>query len=389
MPQPPSSPASPDKPVSQNPSARQGGKQQSRSSPKHHPPARRSSNKAADNKAAASTTQRRQPTPTRETTSQRPAHARSYARQRARRAAQRRLWLTLGGVVVAVGVVVGVFFLLAHQSSPATTGNKYPSTPADPKIVQAVTTANPSVLATVGTGSGHVQNKPTKLNGAPPLTSPNGKPQVFYQGADYCPFCAAQRWSLIVALSRFGTFNNLSQIRSSASDVYPNTATFSFYGSTYTSQYIDFAALEEQSYPGVTLQTPTARQQQLISKYNPQGSFPFIDFANQYSVIGASYDPQVLSNLDWQAIANALANPQSPIAQSILGTANYMTAAICQATNQQPANVCQAAPIPQVQQSLNGSTGNTGTLEGFSLQPMLAAELRAATSNRPTAHRSL
>lgn len=248
---------------------------------------------------------------------------------------------------------------------------------------------NPSVLATVGAGSGQVKNPPPKLNGASPLTGANGKPQVFYQGAEYCPFCAAQRWSLIVALSRFGTFSNLSQIRSSSSDVYPNTATFSFYGSTYTSQYIDFAALEEQSYPGVALQTPTAGQQQLISKYNPQGSFPFIDFANQYSVIGASYDPQVLNNLDWQAIANALANPQSPIAQGILGTANYMTAAICQATNQQPASVCQAAPIPQVEQSLNGTTGNTGALEGFSLQPMLAAELHTPANIRQAAYRSL
>jgi hypothetical protein len=275
-------------------------------------------------------------------------------------------------VLVAVGVIIGVFFLLAHQSSTSTS-HMYPSAPADPAVVQMVTTVNPSVLAAVGTGSGKVQTRPTRLSGAPPLTGPNGKPQVFYQGADYCPYCAAQRWPLIVALSRFGTFSNLSQIRSSPTDVYPNTATFSFSGSSYTSQYVDFVALEEQSYPGVTVQTPTAAQQQLINKYNPEGSFPFIDFANQYSMIGASYDPQVLSNLDWQAVASALSNPQSPIAQSILGTANYFTAAICQATNQQPASVCQAAPIPQVEQSLNGSA-NTGASGGF--QPFLAAGLR-------------
>ncbi len=249
-----------------------------------------------------------------------------------------------------------------------------------------ITTVNPSLLAAVGTGSGQVQTRPTKLSGAPLLTGSNGKPQVFYQGADYCPFCAAQRWSLIVALSRFGTFSNLSQIRSSSTDVYPNTATFSFFGSSYTSQYIDFVALEEQSYPGVTVQTPTAAQQQLISKYNPQGSFPFIDFANQYSMIGASYDPQVLSNLDWQAIASALSNSQSPIAQSILGTANYFTAAICQATNQQPASVCQAAPIPQVEQSLNSSAA-TGALDA--LQPFLTAELQLSERARNIAHRPL
>lgn len=287
--------------------------------------------------------------------------------------------------MVAVGVIIGVFFLLAHQSSTNTSHN-YPSTPADPAIVQLVTTVSPSVLATVGTGSGQVQARPTKLSGAPPLTSPNGKPQVFYQGADYCPFCAAQRWSLIVALSRFGAFSNLSQIRSSSTDVYPNTATFSFSGSSYTSQYVDFVALEEQSFAGVTVQTPTAAQQQLISKYNPQGSFPFIDFANQYSMIGASYDPQVLSNLDWQAIASALSNPHSPIAQSILGTANYFTAAICQATNQQPASVCQAAPIPQVEQSLNSSADTEAP--GI-FQPFLVAELRLSERVGNAAYRML
>jgi hypothetical protein len=287
-------------------------------------------------------------------------------------------------VLVAIAGIIGLFVWLAHQPS-STSSSTYPSTPADPNVVQAITTVSPSVLETVGTGSGKVQTKPTKLGDASLLTGPTGKPEIFYQGADYCPFCAAQRWSLIVALSRFGTFTNLSQIRSSSTDVYPNTATFSFSGSSYTSQYLDFVALEEQSYQGVIVQTPTAEQQQLINKYNPQGSYPFVDLANLYTVIGASYDPQVLSNLDWQAIATALSNPQSPIAQGILGTANYFTAAICQATNQQPANVCQAAPIPQVEQSLNSSTGNAGASGAF--QPLLAAELRAADGARQAAHR--
>lgn len=99
--------------------------------------------------------------------------------------------------------------------------------------------------------------------------------------------------------------------------------------------------------------------------------------ANQYIILGASYDPQVLSNLDWQQIAGALSNTQSPIAQSILGPANYLTAAICTATNQQPASVCQAAPLPQVQQSLSGSTGDTGT--PANLLPVQVAVLRSTT----------
>jgi thiol-disulfide isomerase/thioredoxin len=287
-----------------------------------------------------------------------PQRAQQQQRRRKRgRSSNRGLWLTLGGVVVAVAAIIALFIVLGHQAS--NTGSTYPVTAADPTVMKQVTSVDSSVLAQVGTGSGKVQTKPTKLNGASALTGPTGKPEVFYYGAEYCPFCAAERWPLIVALSRFGTFSNLSQTTSSSTDVYPNTPTFSFYHSSYTSQYIDFVPLEVESYRGVTLQTPTSAQQQIINQYNPNQSFPFISFANRYTINGASYDPQVLNSLDWQAIASALSNPQSPIAQSILGTANYMTAAICQATNQQPASVCQAAPIPEVQQSFGASTGNT------------------------------
>ena len=44
---------------------------------------------------------------------------------------------------------------------------------------------------------------------APALTA-DGKPEVLYVGAEYCPFCAAERWPVVVALSRFGTWSGLS-----------------------------------------------------------------------------------------------------------------------------------------------------------------------------------
>jgi hypothetical protein len=46
-----------------------------------------------------------------------------------------------------------------------------------------------------------------------------GKPEVLYIGAEYCPYCGTERWSMIVALSRFGTFRGLKEIRSSPTDV--------------------------------------------------------------------------------------------------------------------------------------------------------------------------
>ncbi len=49
-------------------------------------------------------------------------------------------------------------------------------------------------------------------------------------------------------------------------------------------------------------------------------------------------------------IAAALSDPSNPIGKSVGGTANYMTAAICSLTKNQPANVCSAPSIT----ALNG-----------------------------------
>jgi len=288
------------------------------------------------------------------------AAPRSQQQQRNKRKVERKanqsLWYVLGGVVVAVAVVIGLFVYLGSRSS----GNSVPTPkPASASVVNEVTNVAPSTLAAVGTGSSQVQNPFTPIKSGPPLTGSTGRPEVFYEGAEFCPYCAAERWGMVVALSRFGTFQNLSQITSSSTDVYPSTQTFTFYKSTYTSQYVDFVPLEVQSDNGTPLQVPTPAQQQIINTYNSSNSFPFVDIANKYSLVGASYDPQLLQNLDAQTIANSLSNPNSPIAQAILGTANYLTAAICVATNQQPASVCAAAPVPSIEKILGGSPGSS------------------------------
>jgi hypothetical protein len=280
-------------------------------------------------------------------------------------------WAWVIAAVLVVAAVVTIFIYSSRQSSSTATTDRQPANPA---VVNAITHVSPSVLKTVGVGS--VQNPPTLLKNQPPLTGPGGKPEVFYFGAEYCPYCAAQRWAVIVALSRFGTFSNLSQTTSSAIDVYPNTPTFSFYGSKYTSRYIDFVPVETTTnQPNgnngyLPLQTPTAAELQIVNKYDAPpyttaqaGSIPFMDIGNKYLEVGPGYLPDVLTGQSWQQIATSLSNPSSPTAKGILGTANYLTAAICTATNQQPASVCQAAPIPAIEQALNKTALNSGSIQ--------------------------
>jgi hypothetical protein len=276
-----------------------------------------------------------------------------------------RQWLLIGGALVIIAIIIGGFIFLSNQQSGGSTGGP---TKASSQVFNAVTNVDPNVLVTVGTGG--VQNPLHAVSGPPPiLVGPTGKPQFLYIGAEYCPYCAAQRWSTIVALSHFGTFDKLYQTTSSSSDIYPSTPTFTFYtghygGSFYTSKYIDFVPVETQgnvqdaSGNYATLQTPTTEQENILNTYDvppyttQAGSIPFISIANQFIMTGASYSPQDLQNLQWQDIANSLSDPTSQVAKDILGTANYMTAAICMTTHQQPGNVCSTEVIQKIEQSL-------------------------------------
>ncbi|HEY2594966.1 MAG TPA: hypothetical protein VGK33_13805, partial [Chloroflexota bacterium] len=76
------------------------------------------------------------------------------------------------------------------------------------------------------------------------------------------------------------------------------------------------------------------------------------DFAGQYIVSGASYDVGTLRGLTQEQVATALQDPTSPQAQAILGSANALTAAICTATGNQPADVCTAPAVASLQATM-------------------------------------
>ncbi len=267
-------------------------------------------------------------------------------------------WAVIGGPIAAIVLVLVIFLVIASRGGAS--GTNAQPVPAD--VLQGVTTISNNTFATVG--SGQVPNPLTATGGSsgfakvPILLGSAGKPVFLYIGAEYCPYCAAERWAMVIALNRFGSFSNLHIISSSSSDVYPNTPTFTFYKSTYTSQYIDFQSVEAADRNEQPLQSMSATQSQLFSKYDSNGSYPFMDFGNQYIAIGASYQNTVLTDENWSTIAKQLNNPSSLVTQSIVGTANYMTAAICQITGNKPANVCSAAPIPAIEKTIGKPAGS-------------------------------
>lgn len=254
--------------------------------------------------------------------------------------------------VVLVGVVVALLVaLLSNGSDDVPTGS-------DASTVLAKLTSVPaSVFESVGTGS--AGNPPTQIADTPLLA--DGKPQIVYVGAEYCPYCAAQRWPTVLALSRFGSFSKISLSHSSTVDTFPNTQTFSFRGAEYQSDVISFSGTETASNQLVNgnyapLDKPSPEVQQLIDQHTT-GSIPFIDFGGKYILSGATYSPQVLQGKSADQIAAAMSDPSSEIAQGAVGSANLLTAAICAATDQKPANVCTTPAVQQAATKL-GAAGS-------------------------------
>jgi hypothetical protein len=277
---------------------------------------------------------------------------RQQPRGRPRRAQKSSFWRgpwPIFGSIGAVVLLVALFVLISRLQSPPS-GNTAPT--ADPTVIAEITHVSASVTDAVGTGG--LPNPLSRTTGATTLTGSGGRPEVLYIGAEWCPYCAAERWGMVVALSRFGTFSGLTFTTSSSSDVFADTRTLSFHSSSFTSTTIDFVPVELEDRNRNTLQTPTSQQNQIWQTYDPQGNIPFLDLGNRYVQVGRGVPPDPLQGLSWQQIAAALSNPASSVTKAILGNANYLTAAICQLPGAGAPTACSSPAIKQIAAQLGG-----------------------------------
>ncbi len=280
-------------------------------------------------------------------------------REAARKAERRnRIIITAGSTLVVLVIVAAFIVIKLTQGSPSSGGSSSTTGTLLPASVSSQVTGVPAAtLDKVGKGAvpAFTQGQAAFTPGSgAPLTS-GGKPQMLYIGAEFCPYCAATRWSMAIALSRFGTLTPLHGIRSSSTDTDPNTATLTFYKTGYNSKYLDFTPVEVQTVSRGPLQNPTSAQNAVWAKYEPDPNtrgYPFIAFSNKLVMKGPIYDAAVLQGKSWSQIAADLKDPTSPVAQSVNGAANYITGAICRMTNNQPSDVCSSAAVQAVQSGL-------------------------------------
>ena len=273
---------------------------------------------------------------------QRVAQAKVRARERIaaeraarKRAEARRRLLAATGAVTAVLAVVVALVAIKLTSAPARPVAT--ESAASSVIARQVTTVPASVLT--GVSSGQVITPLQAVQRSGPALTVGGKPVIVFVSEESCPFCAAERWSLAVALSHFGTWSHLGSTTSSATDVYPGTATLSFRAAVYRSTELTLRTTELTDNAGRPLQAQTPLDTRLIDAFDvppyvnsadQSGAVPFLDIANRYILAGAQYSPQVLAGLSATQIASQLANPSSPVAQAIDGSARVIVAAINQ-----------------------------------------------------------
>ena len=271
-----------------------------------------------------------------------------------RRARRRRtIATTVIVAVLMVSIVIAAILFTGHPRPPS----GLIGAPISTALYNQLSGVADSTLVTVGPGQGIT---PLRSESGPLLTS-GGKPEILYIGAEYCPYCAAERWSLVVALSKFGSFSGLTYMQSADSpEIYPGTSTLSFHTATYTSSYVSFISVETQDRNHAPLQSTTSQEQSLLNQYDPQGAIPFVDVANLNVTYngGSQFSPGILSGMNWTQIGSQLDNPGSSIAQAVDGAANNLIGAICKVDGSAPSSLCSQtfSPILMVPPMVNSLT---------------------------------
>lgn len=228
-----------------------------------------------------------------------------------------------------------------------------------------------------------------RLPAGPVLVS-GGKPLVIFVAAEYCPYCAALRWPLVIALARFGSFHHLDLTASSPLQPFSDTPSVSFRAVTYSSRYLAFSATEEASNvcpprdvvanpardaalpswesppyicDGVSfrpLSKPAYQVTATMSEVDSIPNFtvakaetiPFVDFGGHFAEAGTILSPVLFHGHDWSGVLASLSRPRVGLGQAVLSVANRFTAILCGLTHDRPGSTCRSPTVERAARSL-------------------------------------
>ena len=264
--------------------------------------------------------------------------------------------------------LLGALVLVRDNSGPSTTSTVETFSPAPSSLVSTARlgarlglrrrgrelAGQPGHAAAAGRATATAPLWLATVDGGPP------QPVVFFYGAEFAPYAAAERWPLILALSRFGTFSQLGLMQSSATTAFANLSTFTFWNVSYTSKYVILESVERYSSLNPTgarylgLQTPDARQAAAIASYGVERRRP--SPCSTWPTATSSTEP-ASRRASWPGshrdqIAGDLTTPASPLTQAVVSAANEITAAICSVDGDKPDTVCESRGVLAADQVL-------------------------------------
>jgi hypothetical protein len=179
-----------------------------------------------------------------------------------------------------------------------------------------------------------------------PITR-NGKLFVFFMGAEYCPFSAAERWSIVRGLQKFGQWDGLKQTMSAARDEpFLNLPTYDFTGATYSSSQIEFVARELKDREFKPLQKLQKTEERLVRKFNPKKEIPFLLVGGRFMQLGAGFTPKIFIGHTFRQTETELKKAESEIRKTIDAEGNIIAALLC--VSGLPPELCKETGVAEL-----------------------------------------
>ena len=245
-------------------------------------------------------------------------------------------WAGLAMVALVIGAAVALF-LARGSGSDATATAASVAVPAG--------SGRPTEAASVALGQVRRESGEPLLDG--------GRPLVFFMGAEWCPFCASERWALVEATSRFGKWSGLGELSSrGGQDYFPSLPTYDLSGATYTSDYLSLRHKEVATVDGDPLQKLGSFEQRLVDGYDDAGSIPFLFAGGQSGryTVELAFSPGLLEGQSFASLREGVAaDAPTPAVEAIDGQADAITALICKLDGGRPAGVCAKGSIPALE----------------------------------------
>ena len=178
-------------------------------------------------------------------------------------------------------------------------------------------------------------------------TKRNGKLLVFFMGAEYDPFSAAERWAVVRALQKFGQWNGLKQTMSAARDEpFLNLPTYDFTEATYTSAHIEFVARELKDREFKPLQKLLKTEEKFVRKFNPEKEIPYLLVGGRFMQIGAGFTPKIFIGHTFRQTETELKKIESDIRKTIDAEGNIIAALLC--ASGLPPELCKETGVAEL-----------------------------------------